>query len=541
MTAAPRPDLAPTSLDSVDVLVIGSGIAGCCAAIEAARAGTSVAVACAGRLCSGSSFFPGTWGLGLIGPIDDADADDLTQTILQVGCGVADPDLVHTLVAGIRPGMAWLEELGVDLARPTSAESAQERAFIPCFDHKTRLWRGLTRHSTEEAFRRELSRQGVTVHAGAELVDLVGLGNAGAADSDAGPNRIAGAILYDRAAQRLVCAPAHAVVVATGGTGGLFERSLTSRDVLSSTQGIALAHGCALVNIEFMQMMPGLVAPRAGLVFNEKSFRYVRCSPQLDQDLLELRSGYGPFTCRLASRAVDLAIDAAGPQGLPVRYRFPRIDVPEFMRTFCAWLEREHGIAPDDELRIAMYAHAANGGIRIDRDGRSGAPGLFAAGEATGGMHGADRIGGLSSANGLVFGRRAGAAAARWAGDADDIPAGPILAKDWMEHVGAAAGALDAEEAQAATRTLRHLMSTRCMIDRAEQGLAMARRGLDDLARDLADAAPAPARIAPIDADQARWLRLSSQIALARAMVDSMRARTESLGSHYRADFPPAP
>lgn len=62
-------------------------------------------------------------------------------------------------------------------------------------------------------------------------------------------------------------------------------------------------------------------------------------------------------------------------------------------------------IEPTDELRIAMYAHAANGGIRIDRNAWTGVKGLYACGELTSGMHGADRIGGLSSANGLVFGR----------------------------------------------------------------------------------------------------------------------------------------
>ena len=63
-------------------------------------------------------------------------------------------------------------------------------------------------------------------------------------------------------------------------------------------------------------------------------------------------------------------------------------------------------------MRVAMYAHASNGGIKIDKAAaHTGVAGLYACGEATGGMHGADRIGGLSSANGIVFGRIAGASA----------------------------------------------------------------------------------------------------------------------------------
>ncbi|MFR3878681.1 MAG: FAD-binding protein, partial [Collinsella sp.] len=119
---------------------IGSGIAGLCAAIEAARAGATVAIASAGKTMSGSSFFPGTWGLGLIGPVDEDDEQDLIDTIQTVGGDVADPTLVQTFVHGIPQAIDWLEQdLGVQLQRPQSAESAQQKQFIPCFDHKTRM------------------------------------------------------------------------------------------------------------------------------------------------------------------------------------------------------------------------------------------------------------------------------------------------------------------------------------------------------------------------------------------------------------------
>ena len=68
-------------MESTDVLVIGSGIAGLCAAIKAASTGATVAIASAGKTMSGSSFFPGTWGLGLIGPVDEDDEQDLIDTL----------------------------------------------------------------------------------------------------------------------------------------------------------------------------------------------------------------------------------------------------------------------------------------------------------------------------------------------------------------------------------------------------------------------------------------------------------------------------
>lgn len=130
--------------DGFDVVVIGAGIAGTSAALEAARVGARVALASFGATFSGSSFYGGTWGLGLVGPASEEDADDFVETILEVGRGMADPALVRTLVEGVDPAVAWLEEQGVELRRP---EDTSQRAYIPCFDHRPRDWHGLGRES----------------------------------------------------------------------------------------------------------------------------------------------------------------------------------------------------------------------------------------------------------------------------------------------------------------------------------------------------------------------------------------------------------
>ena len=508
-------------MESTDVLVIGSGIAGLCAAIEAARAGATVTVASAGKTMSGSSFFPGTWGLGLIGPVNAKDEQDLINTIQTVGGGVADPELVQIFVRGIPQAIQWLEQdLGVELQRPQSVESAQQKQFIPCFDHKTRMWRGLTRKPLEDALTTRIESLGIRLLPRHELIDLV-------EDTD---GRITGAVLYDLTKDRIVPFAAKATIVAAGGTGGLFERSLTSADVLSSSQAIALVHGASLTNIEFMQMMPGFIEPKRNLVFNEKTWRYVKFDQPVDiadgklNDLLEQRSGYGPFTSRLASRAIDLAIDQAGAEGLALHYDFPREDIPEFVQTFATWLQDEHGIAPTDEMRVAMYAHAANGGIKIDKTAYTGVEGLYACGEATGGMHGADRIGGLSSANGIVFGRIAGASAAQAAQNAPEVAPKADIA---LPQYGIAT-----TDAERLTRSIKHTMSTYCMINRTESGLSSALHELEGLKSESEALRMQNAK----DSQIAALARLQSQIQLATEMVKAMRKRTESLGSHYRAD-----
>lgn len=508
-------------MESTDVLVIGSGIAGLCAAIEAARTGATVAVASAGKTMSGSSFFPGTWGLGLIGPVNEDDEQDLIDTIQTVGGGVADPELVQTFVHGIPQAIEWLEQdLGVELKRPQNAESAQQKQFIPCFDHKTRMWRGLTRKPLEDACTAQIESLGIRLLPRHELIDLVEDTN----------GRITGTVLYNLTEDRIVPFATKATIIAAGGTGGLFERSLTSVDVLSSSQAIALAHGASLTNIEFMQMMPGFIEPKRNLVFNEKTWRYVRVDQPVDiadgklNDLLEQRSGYGPFTSRLASRAIDLVIDQAGAEGLTLHYDFPREGIPEFVQTFATWLQDEHGIAPTDEMRVAMYTHAANGGIKIDMAAFTGVEGLYACGEATGGMHGADRIGGLSSANGIVFGRIAGASAAQAAQNAAEASLKADIA---LPQYGIAT-----TDAERLTRSLKHAMSTYCMINRTEAGLSKALQQLES----LQDEATTLSKPHANDSEIAALARLQSQIQLAQEMVKAMRKRTESLGSHYRTD-----
>lgn len=524
----------------IDVLVIGGGIAGIVSAIEAARAGASTAIACAGPLFGGSSFYPGTWGLGLIGPHDDNDEADLIATIEDVGCGVADPMLVETFVHAIRPSIQWLEEgLGVPLKRPASTESAREAAFIPCFDHANRLWRGITREAFERVAGAEVERLDIDVLERCELMKLV--------RTEDGEGAITGAILFDGRAQALIAQPARSIVLATGGTGGLFARSLTSRDVLSSAHGIALLAGCSLVNIEFMQMMPGLVSPISGIVFNEKTFRYAtfddaNCilptSPKELEELFETRSGHGPFTSRLGDETVDMAIDAAGEDGISVRYELPSDGAPEFVRTFSQWMEDELRIAPTDELRVAMYAHAANGGIKIDASAQTDVPGLFACGEATGGMHGADRIGGLSSANGLVFGRIAGKGAAARAADAPDGRTdGDDALNAALHRIRMTGAPLDDMDATRIAKDMQSTMSAHAMIHRTDEGLTEALRDIERLQSESQFHGDCRGCVIPADAALARGIRIQSQLRLAHAMLAAMRDRHESLGSHYRADM----
>uniref|UniRef100_A0A7C9JCF2 L-aspartate oxidase n=1 Tax=Muribaculaceae bacterium Z82 TaxID=2304548 RepID=A0A7C9JCF2_9BACT len=510
------------------VLVVGAGLAGVAAALAAAEADAQVAIACAGRLFGGSSFRPTTWGLGLVAPDGPEDEDDLARTIVDVGGGVADEALVNSFVGGIAPAVAWLESRGVRLKRP---DNPGEREFVPCFDHKHRRWYGLEREPVEAALGKRIADLGITVHSDWELLDIRPAG-----DQAAGAGGFS-ALFLDAASGRPQTVSCRSIVLATGGSGGLFERHLGAAEDTGAGHACALRLGARLTNMEFMQIMPGLVGRGQGTVFNEKVFRWTQLLDEAGTDavapfakalgattgeVMGARSGHGPFTSRLISRAADMALDAAGPQGLRANVRLPEgTALPEFARTYFQWLWETRGVSADDEMRVAPFAHANNGGIAIDERGSTGVEGLFACGECTGGMHGADRLGGLSSANCLVFGLRAGKEAARHAAK-NSTATRPSLPEAWRPLLSQEPA--DKRVAREALQHVRSIMERACMIDRSEAALAEAHRQLTEM------------REAVEHATRVESLQIANLATAALAVVDAARARTESLGSHHRTD-----
>lgn len=504
--------------DFYDVLVVGSGIAGLSAAVEAARQGASVAVASSTHLFSGSSFYPGTWGFGLVGPENDDDLEDLIHTICEVGCQMADPVMVRTFASNINSAIAHLETMG---CHPRKAAKSSEREYIPCFDHKHRNWNGLEFEGLKTAFTRQLQDHQVTILENCQLLELV-------KDNE----RVCGAVFAHH--DKLTYFGCRTLVLATGGYGSLFSNHLCTDDVCGVGQALALKAGCRLINMEFMQMMPGYLSPAKNTIFNEKTFRFARFTTKgqfalftpEEEKLLDLRSTYGPFTSRLPSYIVDKRICEAsldGEDGVEVSYaNAAKNNPPEFIQIYFDWLAKEKHVSVNDTIRIAIFAHAANGGIRIDSHGWTGVDGLFACGEVTGGMHGADRIGGLSTANGLVFGQRAGKAAA--------LDALHTSAPDFPEQYEFSAWSIhDRTEIR---KTLQNMMYENAMIKRNEQGLSQT---LSRVRGFLTDCSRCPETDVSSIADSRI---LEGQLTTAMYILKAALLRRESRGSHFREDYP---
>lgn len=503
-----------------DVFVIGAGIAGIMAAISAAEKGSNVIIASSSKIFSGSSFYPGTWGLGLIGPVDKSDEEDLINTIKTVGCEVIDYELVKTFVSKINPTLEKIKEMGIKLKQPNNSK---EKEFIPCFDHKERNWNGILFDSAKEVFSKKIDRLKITRYEFSEVIEIV-----------KDKSSIKGVVLI-KEGKEIEYIRCKAIVIASGGIGGLFKQRLNTDDVNGLGQSLALNIGCQLVNIEFMQMMPGYINPCPKTIFNEKTFKYVKILDQNGRNILEdidnyqeklkVRSTHGPFTSRLVSKDIDYAIFKEGikePNGVRVVYKDSiKKNQPEFIRVYFEWLKEKKHLTVDDEINIGIFFHAANGGIKINKYAETDISGVFAAGEVTGGMHGADRIGGLSTANGLVFGKIAGESASKYAQrfnclDGDEIE----LSINQVEN------------AEELLIDLQNLMFKYAMIEKSEEGIVEAINLLEDIkSRKFISN--------NIDIKTIyKTYRLNANLLLAEGILRVLYLRKESRGSHYRKDYP---
>ena len=189
-----------------------------------------------------------------------------------------------------------------------------------------------------------------------------------------------------------------------------------------------------------------------------------------------------------------------------------------------------------EPVKVSPTAHFHMGGVRIDQLCRSGLDGLFVAGEDSGGVHGANRLGGNGVAESTVFGALAGDAMAEFASDRSQ----PVVhGKQIDDAIGDATlpmGRDGGENIHSIRKEIESLMWDKGGIVRSGLGLEEALVSLEELAQ-RAVAASVPA-IKVYNMAWQEWLDVQSILTVAQLTCQSALARRESRGSHYRSDYP---
>lgn len=520
-----------------DVLVVGGGLAGISAAMEAAKNNVTVTLVVADKIFSGSSFNPYTWGLGIIAPFNDTDKFDLVENIYEVGCSLVEKDLSYTLVNNIEDRINDLQDIGVEFTKPDNLMG--DNTLIPCFDKKHRKWYGFTFEQSKPKLYQKIKSLNIKIFERHKILKLI---------KDDGI--FAGAIAINENNQ-IIYLSAASVVIASGGFGGLYKHNLNTPDINGEGLLLALSAGCELINLEFIQFIPGYIKPKYKTIMAERTFKFASLEDPQGYNILEKylpeeinakevlieRSTHGPFTSRLKSKYVDIAIfkeclSNKDFQGVKLKYD---IDVSTLdgllIKEYFNWLEKKQGIIYNNEIIIAPFAHASNGGIKINRKAETNIPGIYAAGEATGGMHGADRIGGLSTANALVFGTIAGNSAS-------------LYAKKYRNNVGKAfvkhklssfinnmkVANIDPNSIMI---KVKDLMWDNGNVIRNEEKLEYSIKEIKKMKKYF-DYKSNPLYIPNI----AKHIQAYNYIKLSLILLNVMLLRRESRGPHYREDYP---
>lgn len=518
-----------------DALVIGSGLAGLRAAEELARAGLRTLLVSSGPFRSGSSFCPWTWGLGMVAPRNDAERQALFDEIGAVGLGLNEGALTRTLVERVAGEIERLQSIGVEFRPATEAAGV-----IPCFGSFRLAWYGFEFPSARRAFGRLADLENLDIEGGLTVVDLF---DAGLGDKAALCYRTDGAPKIIRA---------RAIVIATGGFTPLFSRNFSAETAPVPLHAAAAKLGCRMRNMEFVQFIPAHTAPAARSIFNERAFSRVRFEAadgaaifgDADRPLLEMRAAHGPFTTRLPDIAIDEAMFSRWRDtGQPVSAVYPPdIDAePDtLLRAYFHWFRGKFKGEIPSRIGILHYAHACNGGIEIDAGGRTAVPGIFACGETSGGIHGADRIGGLSTGGALVFGAAAGRSAAAYCRDGA-APERSIAAaeaetraRDLEARAGAAQVAASTSEPDADPNlaAFRETVYRHASIMRDAAGMDALDRAADTLAAGArAEGYGGSASGSPATSAE-RIARAEAMAGTLRLFVAAMRARPERAGCH---------
>jgi len=362
--------------------------------------------------------------------------------------------------------------------------------------------------------------------------------------------RCAGALAYWRETGRFVVFKAKSVVMATGGIGKAWP--ITSNSWEYTGDGMALAYeaGAELMDMEFVQFHPtGMVWPPGvqGILVTE--------AVRGEGGILRNKAGerfmerYDPKKMELSTRdVVARSIYTEVKEGRGTEHGGAYLDIShkpaEYVKKKLPSMYHQFKELADVDItkgpmEVGPTCHYMMGGIRVEADtAQSSLPGLFAAGEAAAGLHGANRLGGNSLSDLLVFGRRAGLAAAQHAKevsapnpDEGQIGAGESEALRAFQRQGG-------ENPYAVHRDLQKVMQSLVGIFRTREDM---QKALDELAK-------LKERAAHTSVEGSRmfnpgWhmaIELKSMLTVSEAVTRSALVREESRGAHSRIDFPEA-
>ena len=510
---------------AADVLVVGSGAAGLTAALNLAEH-RKVAVIAKGALGEGAT----GWAQGGIAAVlEEGDSFEahINDTMI-AGAGLNDRKVVEHVVEGAPAAIRRLIELGVPFASEGGAlhltrEGGHSHRRIV---HVADATGAAVQQALEGA---ALKHPNITLIPDMVAIDLI-TGRHASHFSTSGA--VHGLYAYNRTRKRVEALTARATVLATGGAGRTYLFSTAPRGATGDGIAMAWRAGCRVSNMEFMQFHPTCLynlqvknfliteAVRGEGGQLEIPGTGERFMPSFDE-----RAELAPRD--IVARAIDHEIKRLG-------LDYVHLDIshrePDFIRAhFPNIYEKLLGLGIDitkEPIPVVPAQHYTCGGVVVDLNGCTDAPGLYAAGEVTqSGLHGANRLASNSLLECLVFGE---AAAKHILGNWESLAEAPQV-RAWDES-----RVTDSDEEVVIAQTwgeIRRFMWNYVGIVRTTKRLERAKHRIDLLRREVADYYK-HFRVTP------DLIELRNLVEVADLIIRSALSRHESRGLHYTLDFP---
>ena len=528
-----------------DLLILGAGGAGLFAALHAKRTNPElhVTVAVKGLLgkCGCTRMVQGGYNVALA-PGDSVERHFMDT--IEGGKWLPDQELAWTLVTGAVERIRELEnELGCFFDRNADGTIHQKAFAGQTFDrtvHKGDLTGiEIMNRLAEQVWARGIHR--LEEH---RALDFVASGG----DRD---GALAGVLLVDVRTGEYVFVQAKAVLLATGGGPSMYRFHTPSGEKSCDGLAMALRLGLPLRDMEMVQFHPtGLLAGphtrMTGTVL-EEGLRGAG-GHLLDGSGERFMHRYDErgerATRDIVSRAIfaEMRAGQTSPNG-GVYLSMGHLGPDNVRRQFKGMVDRCADCGFDlaaGRVEVVPTAHYMMGGVEFSPDCTTERHGLFVAGEDSGGVHGANRLGGNGVANSTVFGGIAGDSIAAWLAregawrepDAASLASAVARAEAPFAGRRASPGAFEAVRER-----LFEMMWDDAGIVRDAAGLARAAAALDGLSAEL-EATGVDGGMRAFNHAWHDWLNLASLIEVSGAIVAAAAARTDSRGAHYRSDFP---
>ena len=522
-----------------DVLVLGSGGSGLRAAIAAAEAGARTALVCKSLLGKAHTVMAEGGLAAALGNVVPADSWSVHFQDTMFGGKYLNNWRMAELHAKEAPDRAReLEHWGAVFDR-TPDRLMSQRAF------GGHTYKRLVHIGDRTGLEMIRTLQDRTVHSNVDvfmettITTLIKDGE-----------RVVGCFGYDRATGEQISFSAKALVLATGGSGRIYKITSNSQDCTGDGYALAFAAGAEMVDMEFVQFHPtGMVYPPgvAGLLVTEA----VRGEGGIlrNKDGERFMERYDPKRMELSTRDVvarSIYTEVKEGRGTPHGGAYldvSHLDADYVKRKLPSMYDQFLELAGVDITKEAMQVgptcHYFMGGIKVDPDtGETRVPGLFATGETSGGMNGANRLGGNSLGDLLVFGRRAGIGAAETANrsDAVSLPVGEVTAAEaQVDHYLNGDGRDQFENPFQMHKDLQKVMGDGVGIFRDREGLTDAIAKLESL-EDRADNLRAPSNRVDYNPGWQLCAEVKNMLTVSLMVARAALMREESRGGHSRLD-----